>query len=195
MPYMSKENKRGFTFVELVIVTAIISVISLAIYTTFNNGVKIWQRMNAEILEQDLGIFFEKFSSDLRNSFEFAGLSFSGKEDNIEFPTLVDSLVLGNDSLGQVIYSYDYAGGVVRRRERDFSQIYNNEKGTITEPLKNVKSLEFKYYRYDQEEKEYIWEDEWPRETVPLAVRIRLELNEGVQDVKFTKTVFIPVSS
>jgi prepilin-type N-terminal cleavage/methylation domain-containing protein len=195
MPYMKKKYYKGFTLVELLIVTALISVISLAIYTTFSNGVKIWQRMDREVLEEDLDIFFERFTSDVRNAFGFTGIAFSGKEDSLEFPTLVNSLSLGINTVGQVMYSYDHTAGRLKRKERDFSQVYSDGKGMITEQLKDIKSLEFQYYRYDEEEKEYLWGNEWSKEKVPLAVRLKLEFNGSGQGVEFTKTIFIPAGS
>ncbi|MBU1852696.1 MAG: prepilin-type N-terminal cleavage/methylation domain-containing protein [Candidatus Omnitrophica bacterium] len=188
-------SKRGFTFIELLIVTAILAVISLAIYTTFNNGIKIWQKVNTRMSEQELDIFFEYFSSDLRNSFSFTGIGFLGKEDSLQFPTLVDSKRLGSKTVGQVIYSYNSMAGIIDREERDFSQIYADRRGIITQSLDNVKSLIFQYYFYDEKEKEYIWYEKCLEEKIPLAVRMILEFNDNSQGGKFTKTISIPFSS
>ena len=48
MPYTKKKNRLGFTLVELFLVSVILSIISLAIYSTLNNGIKIWQKINIE---------------------------------------------------------------------------------------------------------------------------------------------------
>ena len=193
---MKKKNKRyGFTLIELLIASAILCIISLAIYATFNNGIKIWQKINRDIPEENLDIFFERFSSDLRNTFRFTDIDFSGEEYRVGFPTLINSPRLNKRSVGQVVYFYDPATEVVNREERDFSQVYSGESGVVKQSLKNVESLKFQYYFYHSEEKEYTWQDEWLEEARPLAVRIELEFDNGTQVVKFTKTVGIPVTS
>ena len=191
---MKRKNKNGFTLIELLIVTALLAVISLAIYATFNSGVKIWQRVNKQIPEEDLDIFLEKFALDLRNSFKFNGFNFLGEEKRFEFPTLVNSPGMNKKTVGKVIYLYDSESNIIKRNLLDFSQIYNGEEGTAQELLKNVKSLKFRYYLYDKEKKEYLWQDEWLKEDLPLAVRIELEFGNGTEIRKFTKTVNIPVS-
>jgi len=200
----NRQTKNGFTLIELLIVTALLAVISLAIYATFNSGVKIWQRVNKQIPEEDLDIFLEKFALDLRNSFKFNGFNFLGEEKRFEFPTLVNSPGMNKKTVGKVIYLYDSESNIIKRNLLDFSQIYNGEEGTTQELLKNVKSLKFRYYLYDKEKKEYLWQDEWLKEDLPrpseqerglpLAVRIELEFGNGTEIKKFTKTVNIPVS-
>ena len=189
------QTKIGITLIELLIVTALLSVVSLAMYAVFSNGMKIWQRVNQELPEENLDIFFDKFALDLRNSLKFSGLGFSGEEDRLEFATLVNSWKLKNRTVGKVIYSYDPQKEIINREQRDFSEVYNAEESTPQQLLKNVKSLKFKYYLYDGQKKEYFWEDRWLKEGMPLAVRIELELNNGTKPHKFTKTVNIPQSS
>jgi len=182
----------GFTLVELLLVLAMLAIVSLAVYATFNSGIKIWQRINTEIPEEDLDIFFYKFSSDLRNSFKFTGIDFLGEKDKVAFSTLVDSQRLKKRTIGQVIYSYDFLAEILNREERDFSQIYSDESNIATQSLRNIKSLKFQYYSYDKEKKEYLWNDEWQKKELPLAIRIELEFDDSTQANKFTKTVSIP---
>ena len=185
--------KKGFTLLELLVVSAVLAVVALAIYATFNSGIKIWQQMNVQAAEEDLNIFFIKFSSDLKNSFSFNGLNFLGREDSLEFPTLVYSPRLGKKTVGQIIYSYNYTKEELQREARDYSQIYNDEKGQLTLSLNNIGRLKFHYYVYDEDTKEYFWQDEWFNEGLPVAVRMELELNDGGQTKMFRKTVAIPV--
>lgn len=195
MPHIiKKKNNPGFTLVEMLIVAAMLSVVSLAVYAVFNSGTKIWDRVNTQAPEEDLNIFFDKFTTDLKNSFKFTGIDFLGREDEFEFSTLVSSQRLNKKTVGQVVYSYDPMKKTLNREQRDFSQVYNEENGPITISLKDVTRLKFQYYFYDDEAKEYYWLDEWFEKTLPLAVRIELVLNGGKQSTKFTKTVTIPAS-
>ena len=191
MPYTKKKNRLGFTLVELFLVSVILSIISLAIYSTLNNGIKIWQKINIETPGEGLNIFLERFCSDLRNSFNFSNIDLLGQEDMLEFPTLVNSPRLNKRTVGQVVYSYNSMSGTLNREQRDFSQIYREETGRVVQLLKNIKSLKFRYYFYDTEMKEYFWLDEWQKENLPLAVRVQLELND-TGTIRFTKTVSIP---
>ncbi len=194
---MWKNNYRrvaAFTLIEMLIVTAIISVVALAIYATLNNGIKIWQKVNRQLPEEDLNIFFDKFSLDLRNSFKFSGINFSGTIDTLEFPTLVNSLRLQKRTVGKLIYAYEPASRILNRQQMDFSAVYSDEDIPVQQSLKNVKSLRFQYYFYDKERKEYLWQDEWLKEGLPLAVKMELEFDDGRETKKFTKTVGIPAS-
>ncbi len=195
MQSMKRNNNFGFTLIEMLIVVSMLSVISLAVYSSFNSGVKVWKRINQRIPEEDLEIFFEGFSRDLRNTFKFTGLNLLGKEDKVEFPTLVHSPSLNKRTVGKVVYFYNPQEELFNREQRDFVEIYMGEKGAVRQSLENIKSLKFRYYFYDEEIKEYLWEDEWIEEELPLAVKIELEFYDGVETQKFTKTVNIPVSS
>ncbi len=185
---------KALTFVELLIVTALLAMISLAVYAVFNSGIKIWQRVNRSVPGEDVNIFFDKFRTDIKNSFAFKGIDFSGEEDRLEFPTIVDSPRLKKRTVGQVIYSYDSREKILAREERDIAHIYGEEKGPVTQALKYVESLTFLYRRYDENEKVYIWEEKWKRGRLPVALRIRLEFNDGTEVNKITRTIDLPSS-
>lgn len=197
MRYMKKNSNKecAFTLIEILLVSAMLTVVGLAIYATFNNGVKIWQRVNKEMPQEDLGIFFEKFRADLRNSLAFKDIGFLGTVHGIEFPTLIDSRRLDKRTVGKVIYSYDPVSGIVEREEKDFSHIYSGHEGIVTQSLKGISFFEFQYYSYDKEEKEYVWQGEWEKENLPLAVRIGLKFDKVFQDDNFTKTISVPLGS
>ena len=193
MPCITKKkNSRAFTLIELIIVVAMLSVVSLAVYAVFSSGTKIWDRLNRKAPEEDVNIFFDKFVTDLKNGFKFTGIDFLGSENKLEFPTLVYSPRLDKETVGKVVYSYDYASDTLNREQRDFSHVYNEENGPVTLSLNEITALRFQYYFYDEKTKDYFWLDEWFEEKPPLAVMIELELNADKQKVKFTKTVTIP---
>jgi prepilin-type N-terminal cleavage/methylation domain-containing protein len=188
-----KKNK-GLTLIELVMVIAMTSIISLALYSTFSSGIKIWQKVNTVIPNEDLSIFFDKFTTDLRNSLKFTGIKFSGTDTNVGFATLVNSLTMNMRTVGEVIYRYDSNKETLVRSLRDFSQVYTNDEGSSQQLSKNIKSLKFLYYTFDTERKEYVWQEDWLDGEFPLAVRIELDFYDGAKINNFTKTVSIPVS-
>lgn len=192
MPCMKKRNERGFTLVELMLVTLMLAVVSLAIYSTLNNGIKIWQKINRQMPEEDLNIFFDKYISDLKASFKIAGLGFSGKEEGMEFATLIDSPQLQMRTVGQAHYFYDDSSKTLSREQRDYSQIYKGESRGLQPMISDLKSCKFSYFFYDKETKEYVWKKEWSREDLPLAVRVTLDFDRDNQTVTYVKTVNIP---
>ncbi len=185
---------KGVTFVELLIVSAMLSVLSFAVYATFNNGIKVWQKINRDLPEQGINIFFDKFTSDLKNCFSFSNIVFLGSENKIEFAGLVSSPRLNITTVGRIGYSYNSDSGILAREQSDYSQIYNAEKGTIRKMLGNVKSLRFSYYFYDAEKQDYVWKQEWLSQKMPLAARVELEVEYDNQISRFTRTVTISVS-
>lgn len=190
-----KKNNFAFTIIELMIVIASLAVISLAIYSVFNTGIKIWQRVSTGELNDDLNIFLDKFNVELRNTFKYADYKFLGKEDKLIFTTLVSSPSFKDKTVGQVIYLYNYMSEAIDREQRDFSDIYNEGSGIISRPLEDVKRCKFSYYFFDKQIKEYAWQDEWLEDELPLAVRIDLEIDNGSGSNRFTKTITIPVAS
>jgi len=191
---MRKVNP-GVTLIELLIVIVLLSVVSMAVYATFNNGIKIWQKLNTPVEGEDLGIFFDKFTRDLANGFKFSAIPFSGREDTFQLATLVNSPRLGRNTVGEVVYYYDRGSKTLNRKELDFSQVYKGEEPASNQQLSNVKSLNFQYYYYDKEKKEYSWHGEWSKEALPVAVKVELEINYGKENIKVTKTAPIPVGS
>lgn len=193
MRSISKDSK-GLTLAELLIVSAVLAVVSLAVYSITDNGIKIWQRLNQKLPEEDLNICFEKFVADLRNTARVNGIVFSGEETEFKLATLVNCPWLSAKVIGEASYYYDNAKQALNRRERDVSDIYNQDDGRSGELLNNVSSLNFSYYFYDEERKDYVWKKDFSGAGLPLAVRLELELNDGKKTRNFIKTVTIPVS-
>ena len=185
-----RKNK-GFTLIEILVVIGMLSVIALAIYATFSNGVRIWQRLNVEMPEEDLNIFIDRFARDARNGLLFTGVDFIGTEDRVEMPTLVNDAVSGDRTIGKAIYRYDSGEKSLKREERDFSQVYKGQDGRVTFWLDDVTSVRFTYYFYSETEEKYYWKEKWQQEGLPLAVRLELELDDGDGSI-FKKTVSIP---
>jgi len=193
MRFMRK-NKLGFNLVELLMVTSMLGIVSLAIFSTFNNGMKIWQKINKSLVEEDLGFFFDRLAQDLNNSFKSAMIPFTGNSDSLGVPTQVYSGDLKTTSMGLAAYFYDQQSGSVSRQPRDFSQLYSHHEGNAVVLLKNIEFLKFEYYYYDAQRQEYLWTDEWSQSSLPLAVRVELNLNESGQTNKFIRTFNVPIS-
>ena len=189
-------SKSGLTLIELLVTTAILSVISLAIYSSLNSGIKVWQRTTREIPYEGLDIFFNKFASDVHNVVRITGINFSGTDEMVEFATLVKSPLGAGSAPGRVRYVYDPHSHKMTRSQQDYSQVYTGEEAAKEQSLTaDVTSLKFRYYIYDKETKEYLWKEEFREGEFPRAVGIELESGYGEKARTFTKTVDIPVAS
>jgi hypothetical protein len=175
------------------VVTAMLGIISLAIYSTFNNGFKIWQKINKPLVEEEVGIFFDKLVQDLSNCLKSSSIAFTGDQNNLGIPTLVSSSGLEARTLGLVVYSYDQQTGQLYRQPKDFSQLYSRQEGEPVILLKNISSFKFEYYYLDAQKQEYLWEEEWVKTGLPLAVRVSLTLNDASKNDKFIRTINIPI--
>ncbi len=181
----------GFALIELLVVTVMLSVVCLALYSTFASGARIWQRVNRMSLNEDVNILFDRFASDIRNSIVFTGLRFTGTESRFELPTLVMSPSLGAQIPGTVAYAY--ADNTLTRSQADYSQIYQGMSGALRPVMTGMGSCRFAYYLYDEEVKEYVWVDEWTRQDLPLAIRMELTVGQDDDKESFTKTVSLPL--
>jgi prepilin-type N-terminal cleavage/methylation domain-containing protein len=190
MRYMKKRahRRRAFTLVEVVIVTAMVAIISLAIYSTLNNGLRIWKRVNESLPEEDIAIFMEKFAVDARNSFISKDMLFHGTKESMAIPSVVVTPWVKGRTIGQVVYSFDSSTKSVMRRVRDFSHVYRDEEGIIGGQIIHIRSAEMRYYSYDEEKKLYQWISEWQAENMPLAARITIVTDEQIPQT-ITRTV------
>ena len=189
-------NRKSFTFVEILIVTTLIGAVSLAIYSSLSQGIKVWQRVTGVILEEDINIFFEKFSRDLRNSIEFNKIKFIGEKDRLTFATLVASTSKQpglNLNVGEVTYSFDKAEQSLMRVQKNISQIYEEQDVAKDALLSTVGSLNFQYYFYDVQEEKYLWQEGWMEGHLPRAVKIEFEFNPGDSARQFVRIVRIPM--
>lgn len=197
MRYMIKKRRYrgGFTLIEMMVVIVSMTVLALAIYSTLSSGVKIWQRLGSEVSAEDVDIFFEKLTADLRSAVVYKAIDFSGEEDGFSLPALVASQRLNIKTVGKVEYSFDSGKKIVRRSVTDFSGISREESPTtIQEVLRDVTSLRFEYYVYDKALKQYLWQSGWS-EKVPIAIKVELEMERDGKSVNFAQTVGIPIGN
>lgn len=184
--------RAGFTLIELLMVSVLLAAVSLAIFGVFNSGIKIWQRMKSAVINEEVNIFLSKFTRDVSCGLKFSAISFAGDAEEARFATLLYSPQLEKRTVGEVTYTCK--AGILERKERDFSHIYN-EQETIPKPiLKNLEFCKFAYYAYDKETKEYFWKEGWSDKQLPLAVRIEFGYKDELGSRSLVRTVSIPVS-
>lgn len=194
LPALRSTLRNGFTLIELLFVISLLAVVSLAVFGTFNNGIKIWQKVNAPALEEDVGVFMSKFTADVRNAFEFTGVDFLGDDESFEFATLVQSHRMKNRTVGKVAYYFDSGEDAVIREKKDYSHLSNDNDGIEEVMLEGVKSMECLYYYFDKEIRRHLWVEEWDqkdKEEIPIAIKIKLEFkDESARKISRTVSMF-----
>ena len=194
----SEVLNRGFTFIEMIIVMGMLSVIGVAIFTTLSNGINIWNRLNQAVTQEDINIFFDRFSSQLRNALNFSTIEFKGDKHEISFASIVttpEKVQSQNTGIGQVTYTYNKSKKTITRQVKNYSQLHKRHKGLQQELLGNIHFFEFNYYSYNKKLKEYFWQDEWWRqEGLPLSVRIELEFQDDKEYKNIIRTIDIPIA-
>ena len=197
-------HKTAFTFIEMLFVTALLSIVGVSLYSALSNGVRIWQRITQESAAENINIFFEKLSFDLRNSFSFSFVEFEGDENEIIFPAIVQSVERSKivQGIGRISYSFDREQKTLNKKQSNFSQIYQNKFGFPQMLVNRIEKVRFQYYYYDSRKNDYFWISTWPEEDIsfdenkkeiyPLAVRIEIEALDDHLKRKFTRTISIP---
>jgi len=192
----------GFTLIEMLMVVSIMTMLSVVLCRSLLNGLEIWNRAQRSVIEEDIGIFFDKISYDLRNSFDYSLLAFEGKRDSIVFPTVVRTLkdrkktLWGEvdyvNQMGRVQYYWDRMEKSLFRRQANYSQAVNKKFGKERLLVEPISSLNFFYY-YTQEGK-----TEMKRKStgnMPSAVKIQLEFLESTGKVRrVERLVNIPIA-
>jgi len=195
MPEYNRRINRGFTLTEILLVAVMLSVIGLAVYNAFNNGIKIWKRIVRNVIEEDVSIFFEKISRDLKNSFEYTGIKFEGLPQRIAFATLIVPRESKNSKyeIGYVAYFEDSMDKSINRQQQNYSQLYQDINPMPLKVVSNIKNLTFEYYYYDPNRDKASWESSWEdEENLPLAVRVKVEFYEDNREKTLVKSISIP---
>jgi len=84
----NRENK-GFTLIEVLIVTVLVAFVLLAAYKAYMQGVLVWARAQQTSHQEKAIMFIEKVSRELKNSFLFQPIGFTAEEAKMSFPGLI----------------------------------------------------------------------------------------------------------
>jgi len=200
-------NKRGFTFIELLIAVSIFAVAAIALYSTFFAGISVWRRSGKSgDIYQDIRFVVEDMTKDFKNTIYYTKekesiFRFSGTAEEVAFVTL-EGLFLEKDvsrkELVKVAYRFDDGRGELIMARADKSIGFDIKKAKEEILLKDVEDFKFEYcYDSGDEDKPYLWKEEWKDENlrIPRGIRVsfRIKAEKEKEPLKFTKTIFIPI--
>jgi len=202
-----RKNK-AFTLIELLVCITIVSLVSVAVYSIFANGISAWRRGNEnKTYARNIRLTSEKMARELRNVFEFSMIPFEGTEDSVMFPALIsgrpddeDDYPKNHYEVGRIAYFYDKKRDALCREGKAFLELADEEevgKGKVL--IQDVSALEISYCYLDNVTGAYKWKDDWKREeqdSIPQALKIEIDFKKGATyKDKFSRVVFIPIGT
>ena len=189
----------GFTLIEILLVVSLMGLVGVAIYHTFANGLKIWQRSHQLILEEDTALFLDRISRELRNAVIFSLIGFEGGEHSVKFATRIRTKAdarSGREAgaavsqIGQMEYVYDAGKKGLYQRQANYSQALDHKKGSERLLLNQIGSVDFRYFYLDADGR---LEQTKRISRIPAAVLIEVRISDDRSSRSMSKLVNIPV--
>ena len=174
---LKEKPKSGFTFVELMIVSVLIALVGMIVYSAFRQGFALWTRSQYTSRQQMVILLFERFARELNNTFQFEPIGFEGEEEVFSFPGLVQK------------YDWDWSNKEGRFKDDDLD--YNLT--TVALPL--IAKITYEYdkmertlvrkeevYAYPDLDELKMKPDDWEEETSRLIM-------EDIEEIEFSYVV------
>jgi len=184
-------NRRGFSLIELLVVTAILGVVIAAIAGSLAGGIKVWDAArNFNEGEAAAALALAELERDLVNSFDFFDLSFSGHKDGMAFPGVVSDPEHGHMAVGLVSFAVDERTGRLLKKVqpykagREYSEVLAD----------GIEAFEIAYYNMATVQGSgRTWVEAGAVVTgFPARVDIRLALLSGSGAGEMSRTVLLP---
>lgn len=184
---ISKPARNGFTLVELIMVTALLSMVLLAIFSTYSSGIRIWREVtSAGILEKrELYTSLEKMKRELMgHARDFTHIEFEGSRDKLIFPAVSKEGIL------HMTYYFDKNANIFFKESYRFNDSLKEEMDKEKREAFSADGVEFSYLFYDFEKEEGGWTTDFEEaeEGVPEAVKLNIRIGEE----ELNEYIFIP---
>lgn len=175
--HLFRLRRSAFTLAEVLFVSMMIAVVSLSLYRALSIGIKVWERSRSFSVEEDIMIFFDKLSMDLRNALQFSQLGFHGTASEISFPTIIavpmgsssGDVLIYADQIGQVSYGLDARQQGIVRSQANYGQALEGEKGAARVLAAPIERLRFEYLSRGMTG---TFERQLDRDVLPDAVKV-----------------------
>lgn len=183
---MSK-RRHSFTLIELLVVSSILTVVMLAVYSSFASGMKLWrnsQQLGRSTFRVVTGL--EKICAALRQAVDFSLIGFNGSATEVSFPAIEAEEIV------RVSFVLDPETKSLKAKEEYFRDIRDGKnifKSRVIIP--QIDNAQFAYFYFDGPAQRYLWSSDWKSaEGIPLAVKVLIKS----KDDEKVATVFIPIS-
>jgi len=150
-----KNKRRAFTLTEVLLVSCMFAVISLAVFNAFSNGFKLWARGQHVMVEGDMAIFLDRIAEDLRQTVIITGIPFKGDSTQLSFPAIIIGPTDANgsrsaegtgDQIGAIQYTFDPDQKKIFRRQATYGQALKEQWSDPVEEANLVEDISMRYY-------------------------------------------------
>ncbi|GEM_PF-462238 len=196
-----KIPRSGFTLIEVLLVSVLFSICSVAIYNAFSSGIKLWAHAQRFAVEEDASIFFDKLSEDLSNSFYYSHIKFNGTATRLSSAAFVrtpadprssefkEGLV---DQMGAISYYFDYEERLIYRAQGNYAQALDGKFPDRRALVRAVDGLRFVYYLTDAKgTKPYAS----ARDVMPSAVYVEVKYHDETSIRTMARFIPIPTGT
>ena len=196
-----KINRLGMTLIEILIVVSLISGISIVLYGSLSNGLKVWEKSQETIVEEDVVVFLDKLAVDLRNIMPVSNINMIGNQIGLSIPAIVWIIADANSDfiegeyiqqIGLVNYVFDSSNHKIIRREADYGSALSGEFLIERSIVSNVINLTFEYYYYT-DQGEMI--SDVILDVIPAGVKVHIEIEAQGQTKFINRYIEIPMTS
>lgn len=195
-------TKSGFTFIEVLLVASLFSLIGVALYSTFSSALKIWDRSQRVVMEEDVTLFFDRIGEDLRNTFYHSRIHFLGKETRMSFATTVSTVADPHssrreeeliDQIGRVEYYFDLTDKGLYRRQANYAQALREQYQEPRLMVAGIRDLKFRYYFVGESD---LLLHQFVEQVIPISVEVVVVFeDESGQRHEMRRFISIPVGA
>ncbi len=194
----NNRRRRGFTLIEILLVAGLFSLCSVAIFRTFVSGVRLWEHAERFSVQEDISIFMDKLSEDLRNGFYFSKIKFNGMETQLSFPAFVTTPADENssrktegliDQIGAVKYHIDYEEHKLYRSQANYAQALKGQFADQRALIHSIDGIRFRYYFPD---KEGLQAYAKAQDAIPSGVLVEVKFHDESSERTMSRFISIP---
>jgi prepilin-type N-terminal cleavage/methylation domain-containing protein len=192
-------HRRAFTLTEVLLVSAMFAVISLAVFNAFSNGFKLWARGQHVMVEGDMAIFLDRFAQDLRSVVTISGIPFQGNSTEISFPAIILAPTDSNGSrsqegigsqIGAVQYTFDPAEKKIYRSQATYGQALKSQWSVPVEVASLIEDISMRFYFKADRGLDVKTQTD---QGIPLGIMIDVQFMVDGQIVHMRRFLLIPV--
>jgi prepilin-type N-terminal cleavage/methylation domain-containing protein len=152
---LMNNHRRGFTLTEVLLVSAMFAVISLAVFNAFSNGFKLWARGQHVMVEGNIAMFLDRIADDVRQTVIITGIPFKGNSTELSFPAIILGPLDTNgsradegigDQMGAVRYVFDPDQKKIFRYQATYGQALRSEWSEPFEVADLIEDISMRYY-------------------------------------------------
>jgi len=148
-----KNRYKAFTLTEVLLVTVMFALISVAVFNAFSNGFKLWARGQHVLVEGDMSIFLDRIGEDLRQTVLITGIPFKGDSTQLCFPAIILAPTDGSRAkegtgaqIGAVGYTFNPSEKKIYRTQAVYGQALKTQWTTPIEVASQIEDITLRYY-------------------------------------------------